>query len=249
MSDQPPQQQPPQQPPPGYAPQPPPGGYAYPPPQQGPQMPPALANLVQGDKARNLGAAALIVGLGAALFAMLITLIAVDSDKLADFGFGERLKLAFSAIDLPFVGLILLALALYRGAGGGETEGAKAPFASLVTMGGTAVAGLTLLFALFRWVGGLAAEDYFLTAAPKIGTFFYDLGVLVVAAVAALWAFSELQRSGALNKPAAPAGYPPQGYPQQYPPQGYQQPPTQAPPTSQYPPQPPPAAPPTPPAP
>ena len=265
MSDQPPQPQPPQQPPqPGYAPQPPPGGYAYPPQapsqQAGPAIPPGVSAMLKSKNARNLAAAGLIAAMALALLGSLLTIVAIDSDKYVDLSFMNRLQAAFEWIDIPFVAVLLVALALYHQADDGDDEPDTSALAkqgdairNIVPMAAAAVGAAILLFTFLRFIGNLAGDEYGVVAIPKLARFFYDIGVMVAAAVAAFWALAEMQRSGALKKlsqPAAPAQYPPQGYPQQqYPPQQGYQPPVQQPPTSQYPQQPPPSTPPTPPAP
>ena len=261
MTDQPPQPQPPQQPPqPGYAPQPPPGGYAYPPqaPQPaGPAIPPSVSAMLKSKNARNLAAAGLLAAVALAILGSLLAILAIDGDKYVDLSFMNRLQAAFEWIDIPFVSVLLVALALYHQADE-DSEEDTTPLAkqgdairNIVPMAAAALGAALLLFTFLRFIGNLAGDEYGVVAIPKLARFFYDIGVMVTAAVAAFWALAEMQRSGALKKlsqPAAPAAYPQQGYPQQYPPQGYPQqaPPVQQPPTSQYPPQPPPGTPPAP---
>lgn len=162
---------------------------------------------------RLLVALALVVAAGLTLVAVLLTMPTISPEEFGftHFGFLDRVQIGTRLLDVPVLLLVpvavLLARLVERGGGGAP------PVARTVLVGATAVGATLALFVLLRLVAHLGGQEYLVGPMPKIGSFFYDLGALLVAVAGPYWAFWELQRSRpgtapAGGRPAEPPSFP-----------------------------------------
>jgi hypothetical protein len=159
--------------------------------------------LVGHTPPRLVVALILVVAAGLTLVAVLLTMPTISPEEFgfASFGFLDRIQIGTRPLDVPVLLLVpvavLLARLVERGGGGAP------PAATTVLAAATAVGAALALFVLLRLLAHLGGQEYLVDPMPKLGSFFYDLGALLVAVAGPYWAFSELQRT---RPGPAPAG-------------------------------------------
>lgn len=174
---------------------------------------------------RLLVALALVAAAGSTLVAVLLTMPTISPEEFgfAHFGFLDRVQIGTRLLDVPVLLLVpvavLLARLVERGSGGAP------PVARTVLSAAAAVGAALALFVLLRLVAHLGGQEYLVGPMPKVGSFFYDLGALLVAVAGPYWAFRELQRTrpgqeqAAGRHPGTPSFPPPPPGPPGAPPQ------------------------------
>ncbi len=157
---------------------------------------------------RLLVALALVIAAGSTLVAVLLTMPTISPQEFgfAHFGFLDRVQIGTRLLDVPVLLLVPFAVLLARlvergGAGAG-------PMTRTVLSAAAAVGAALAMFVFLRLVAHLGGQEYLVGPMPKVGSFFYDLGALLVAVAGPYWAFHERQRTPPGADPAAGGGQP-----------------------------------------